>query len=128
MARIAANVNADMIGASPNGSLYCLGATNWPVLRAIVADVATLVRLPITIGHDTGALEGAANWISQSDAASFHAVGVPIASCSAEPTAAYHSPLDNVEHIDPVFVTRAAAALRQIVRRLDAELPAVNKF
>lgn len=121
LARIAANVNMDMISRSDSARFWVAGATPWPVLRPLLEQLAADAPLTLKLGYDTGT--GRDNWMQLSDQGAFHAAGIPAVLFSVEDHADYHKPTDDVERIQPGFYYAATRTVAAFVKRLDAALP-----
>ena len=124
LARMAADVNLDMVSRNAKGELYAAGGTPNPVLRPLVDSVAALAAVKIIQGHD-GAKAGQDDWTQQSDQGAFATRKVPFMYFGVEDHPDYHRPTDKVEHIDPAFYYRATRAIAEFVVRLDRALDRV---
>ena len=109
LARIALDVNFDMVGRSDARELYAAGPGRWPrllpPLKAAVANAPIAVRF----GHDTGG--GHNDWTDQSDHGVFHAAGIPYVYFGVEDHADYHKPTDTADKIAPAFLDGVAAVV-----------------
>jgi hypothetical protein len=124
LARIAADVNLDMVSRNTKGELYAAGGTPNPVLRPLVDSVAALAAVKIIQGHD-GAKAGQDDWTQQSDQGAFAVKKIPFMYFGVEDHPDYHRPTDKVDHIDPGFYYHAARAIAEFVVRLDRALDRV---
>jgi len=121
LARIAANINMDMISRSDSAWFWVAGATPWPQLRPLLEQLAVDAPLTLKLGYDTGS--GRDNWMMLSDQGAFHSAGIPAVLFSVEDHADYHKSTDDVERIQPGFYYAAARTIAEFVTRLDAALP-----
>lgn len=121
LARIAANVNMDMVSRSDSARLWVAGATPWPQLRPLLEQLAADAPLALKLGFDSGT--GRDNWMQLSDQGAFHSAGIPAVLFSVEDHADYHKSTDDVERIQPGFYYNAARTIAEFVTRLDAALP-----
>ena len=112
------NINLDMVGRSARGELWVAGTHHYPQLADVVRSVASRAELTLRAGHDTGS--GPQNWTGASDHAAFHARGIPFLYFGVEDHEDYHRPSDDVAAIDPSFLVRAARAIIDAVRTVDA--------
>jgi Zn-dependent M28 family amino/carboxypeptidase len=123
-ARIALNVNLDMVARGDTGELYAAGTYHWPSVRAPLAGVARRSQIKLRFGHDRPE-DGNDDWTNQSDHGSFHAAGIPFVYFGVEDHPDYHKPTDTPEKIDPTFFRAAAETILDAVKTLDQALPAV---
>ncbi len=121
LARIAVNVNLDMVSRSDQGELWAAGAAHYPQLRPFLEGITPLAPMPLKLGHDTG--PGREDWTNLSDQGAFHAVGIPALLFSVEDHADYHKPTDDAERIQPAFYYGAIRTVAGFLTRLDAALP-----
>jgi hypothetical protein len=117
LARIAANVNLDMVSRNVRGELYAAGAHPYPQMRPIVAGLIPHAAVTLRIGHDSGG--GQDDWTNQSDQGAFHAVRIPFMYFGVEDHPDYHKPTDDPSRIEPGFFYRAARTIAGFVERLD---------
>lgn len=117
IARIAANVNLDMVSRNDKGELYAAGAYPYPQMRPIVRGLVPAAAVTLRIGHDSGG--GQEDWTSQSDQGAFHAARIPFMYFGVEDHPDYHKPTDDPERIQPGFYYRAARTIAGFVERLD---------
>jgi Zn-dependent M28 family amino/carboxypeptidase len=123
--RLVANVNLDMVARLDRNELYAAGATPYPffrpLLRATAKDAAVILRL----GHDLSMPDGLENWISLSDHASFHAVGIPFVYFGVEDHPDYHRVTDDAERVNPARYLAAVRTIADFLHRLDHSLEQV---
>ncbi len=117
--RMAAMVNLDMVGRNAGNELWIAGTAHWPrlvpVAEAVAAGSAVLVRL----GHDRAGAVLEDDWTFASDHGPFHRAGVPFLYFGEEDHADYHRPTDDVERIQPAFLTAAAETVLDALLVLD---------
>lgn len=117
LARIAANVNLDMVGRNDRNELYAAGASHYPQLRPLLEGLIPHAAVTLRLGHDTGG--GQDDWTMQSDHGAFHAAKVPFVYFGVEDHPDYHRPTDDPERIQPGFHYRAVRTIAAFVERLD---------
>lgn len=122
LARLAANVNLDMVSRSPKGELYVVGPAHRPALEPAVRAAACAAPVTLLLGHDKG-WSASDDWTTQSDHAAFHEAGIPFLYLGVEDHPDYHRPTDDAERIDVPFYVNAARSVIAILRALDAALP-----
>jgi Zn-dependent M28 family amino/carboxypeptidase len=116
-ARIALNLNFDMVSRSDKREIYIAGPGRWPALRTLLDAPASRASIAVKFGHDTGG--GQDDWTQQSDHGPFHSVGIPFVYLGVEDHADYHKPTDTAEKIDPGFLGAVAAFVLDAVAALD---------
>jgi len=115
VARIALNVNFDMVSRSATREIFVAGPGRWPALRPILDPAVARAPVTVRFGHDTGG--GQNDWTTQSDHGAFHAAGIPFVYFGVEDHPDYHQPTDTPEKIVPDFLGGVAAV---VLRALDA--------
>ena len=125
MARIAADVNHDMVARLDKGELYAAGATPYPFLRPLLEATAAVAPVTLLLGHDTNAQGPHLNWINQSDHWAFHAVGVPFVCFGVEDHPDYHRATDDFAKVDAGRYVNSVRTIADFVRRLDQSLDTV---
>lgn len=120
-ARIALNVNLDMVSRGDKGELYAAGTFHTPALRAPLEAVAARAPIALRFGHDRPE-DGQDDWTLQSDHGAFHEAGIPFVYFGVEDHPDYHQPTDTADRIDPTFFAAAARTILDAVRALDAFL------
>lgn len=118
LARIAANVNMDMVARGDNGTLWAVGTTPHPVMKPIVESLVPAPGVTVKMGFDTGS--GRDNWTSLSDQGAFHAQGIPFVYFGVEDHPDYHEPSDDPEKVNAGWYYSAARTIAAFVTRLDA--------
>ena len=117
IARVALNVNFDMVGRNDRKEIYVAGPGRWPRLLPVLT--AATARAPITVkfGHDTGG--GHEDWTQQSDHGAFHGAGIPFVYFGVEDHADYHQPTDTPDKIAPEFLDGVASVVLSSLTALD---------
>jgi Zn-dependent M28 family amino/carboxypeptidase len=116
LARIAANVNLDMVSRNDRDELYAAGAAHYPQMRPLLEGLIPDALVTLRLGHDSGG--GSADWTSQSDHGAFHAVRIPFVYFGVEDHPDYHKPTDTADRIHPGFYHRAVRTIAGFVSRL----------
>lgn len=116
-ARLALDVNFDMVSRSDRGEIYVAGPGKWPRLAALLTPVAAGAAVAVRFGHDTGG--GQDDWTAQSDHGAFHAAGIPFVYFGVEDHADYHKPTDTADKIAPEFLDGVAAVVVRALEALD---------
>jgi len=122
LARIAADVNLDMVARLDKNELYAAGATPYPFFAPLLQATAAVSPIKLILGHDTNAGGAHENWINQSDQGAFHAAGVPFVYFGVEDHPDYHKPTDDIEKVDAGRYLAAVRTIADFVRRLDQSL------
>ncbi len=125
LARIAANVNLDMVSRLDKNELYAAGTSFHPFFRPLLKATAAVAPVKLLLGHDTDDRGAHDNWTRQSDHWSFHTEGVPWICFGVEDHPDYHRPSDDVERVDAGRFIAAVRTIADFVRRLDASLDTV---
>jgi Zn-dependent M28 family amino/carboxypeptidase len=115
------NVNLDMVARS-EGELWAVGTTQYPALRPLVEAVEPEPPVFIRFGHDTESDQGADDWVTASDHAAFHRMGIPFLYFGVADHPDYHRPTDDVEAVDRAFYVAAVETLRRVLETLDGAL------
>ncbi len=116
-ARLALNVNFDMVGRSDRRELVVAGPGRWPRLLPLLVPAVRQPGITVTFGHDTGG--GQNDWTAQSDHGVFHDAGIPFVYFGVEDHADYHRPTDTADKIAPAFLDRVAAVVLASLAALD---------
>jgi hypothetical protein len=116
-ARIAVNLNFDMVSRSASREIYVAGPGRWPALRPLLDVPASRASITVKFGHDSGG--GQDDWTQQSDHGPFHSAGIPFVYLGVEDHADYHKPTDTADKIDPGFLGAVAAFVLDAVGALD---------
>lgn len=127
LARIALNVNFDMIGKNAKGQLYAAGAGPQPYLRPVLENVARTAPVKLLLGHDTDAEGKQNNWTSQSDQEAFAEKGVPWVYFGVEDHPEYHQPTDDFASLPQDFFKRSVATVVAATRALDDDLDRIGR-
>jgi len=127
LARIAVNVNLDMVARQDGGALWVAGTSHTPMLRAYAEEAAKAASVPIRFGHDTKDLKPGDDWTNSSDHGAFHAKGVPFLYLGVEDHADYHKPGDDADKVDPRFFRGTMEYTAALVRALDARLVEIGR-
>lgn len=125
MARVALNLNFDMVGRSEAGELYVAGTYHSPELAGIISEVAADAPVTLLMGHDRPE-DGPNDWTLQSDHAVFHQMGIPILYFGVEDHPGYHNPSDDFDALTLDFFVRAADTLVMAVQSVDADLQEIS--
>jgi hypothetical protein len=120
-ARIAVNINLDMVARGDKGELYIAGTHHTPSLRKVLEPVASAASIKVLFGHDSGG--GQNDWTNQSDHGAFHAAGIPFLYFGVEDHPDYHKPTDTADKINPRFFYEAARTILNGVTAVDRGLP-----
>lgn len=127
LARIAMNLNLDMVARGDKGELWAVGASHYLVLRPLLDRLAANAPVTLKIGHDAPPWKGTDDWTFGSDHFVFHQQKIPFAYFGVEDHADYHQPTDDFEKIPQDFFARSAATVLQAARLFDAELDSIAK-
>ncbi len=126
-ARIAIDINLDMVSRNDKGELWVSGLRHYPFLRPLIEQLAARAPVTLRTGHDTPGT-GSDDWTGASDHGAFHAAGIPFLYFGVEDHPDYHRPTDDFERIQPGFyvhcVRTIAVALVALDEQLDALIPA----
>jgi len=125
VARIAADVNLDMVSRLDKHELYAAGASHFPFFRPLLEATAAVAPVKLLLGHDTNADGAHLNWTNQSDHLAFHTAGIPWICFGVEDHPDYHRPTDDIERIDAGRFIGAVRTMAEFVRRLDQSLDTV---
>jgi hypothetical protein len=122
---IVLNVNLDMVGRNAKNELYAAGTSHYPFLRPYLDSVAARAPITLRLGHDDPTGPARDNWTTQSDHASFHRARIPFVYFGVEDHPDYHRPTDDTERLMPTFFGGAVTTVRDAIRVLDRNLPAI---
>jgi Zn-dependent M28 family amino/carboxypeptidase len=125
LARIALDINLDMVSRSDKRELFVAGPYHWPKTRPPLEAVAKRAAVRVLFGHDKPAsvAAGVQDWTNQSDHGPFHAAGTPFVYFGVEDHADYHKTTDTADKIDATFLRQTAETILDAARTLDAALP-----
>jgi len=124
-AKIALNVNLDMVSRNEKNELYVAGAFHCPFLKPYLNEIAKASAVKLRLGHDQGE-NSSDNWTDASDHAPFREMGVPFAYFGVEDHRDYHRPTDVFASIDPKFFINAATTILAAVLVFDENLEAIS--
>ena len=116
-ARLALNINFDMVSRSATREIFVAGPGRWPALRPILEPAVAQAPITVRFGHDTGG--GQNDWTTQSDHGAFHAAGIPFVYFGVEDHPDYHKPSDTPEKIAPDFLGGVATVVLRVLDALD---------
>jgi Zn-dependent M28 family amino/carboxypeptidase len=117
VARLALNVNFDMVSRSATREIFVAGPGRWPALRPMLDPAVAKAPVTVRFGHDTGG--GQNDWTTQSDHGAFHAAGIPFIYFGVEDHPDYHKPTDTPEKIAPDFLGGVATVVLRVLDALD---------
>jgi hypothetical protein len=121
LARIAANINFDMLSRNPAGELFVSGLYANPQLKALLDPLRTRVAPTLLYGHDHPRPVWDDNdWTHQSDQGVFEDQHLPWLYFGVEDHPAYHQPSDTFAGIDQPFYIGVADAMVDVIAALDA--------
>ena len=125
-ARIALNINMDMVSRSAAREIYIAGTRYRPELRKLLDGVARRSAAHVRFGHDDPKGKGGAHddWTMQSDHGPFHMAGIPFLYFGVEDHPDYHKPTDTIDKIDAAFFFHVVATILDTLNTLDRTLPA----
>ena len=123
-ARIALDVNLDMVSRSDKRELFAAGTYQYPKFRPSLEDVAKRAPITLLFGHDkpVTVAGGVEDWTSQSDHGSFYKAGIPFIYFGVEDHADYHRPSDTADKISRGFFVDAAETILEAAIALDRVL------
>lgn len=117
IARLALNVNLDMVGRNDRREIFVAGPGRWPRLRPVLTAATRGAPITVKFGHDTGG--GHEDWTHQSDHGVFHSAGIPFVYFGVEDHADYHQPTDTPDKISPEFLEGVATVVLSSLTALD---------
>lgn len=126
LARIALNINFDMLSKNAKGELYASGATPWPFLKPRLDAIAGAAPVKLLQGHDSGKLDQD-DWTNQSDHYAFHEKKIPWIYFGVEDHPEYHQPTDDFATIPQDFFRKSAATVVAACRAFDRDLDAIGR-
>ena len=125
LARVAADVNLDMVARLDKNEIYAAGASPYPFFKPLLEATAAVSPVKLILGHDTDARGPRENWIQQSDQGAFYAAGVPFVYFGVEDHPDYHRPTDDFAKVNAARYVGAVRTIAEFVRRLDQSLDSV---
>jgi Zn-dependent M28 family amino/carboxypeptidase len=128
-ARIALNVNLDMVSRNAQHELYVAGSAQHPELKPVLETVAAHAPVTLLFGHDHPLARAGAtyDWTMQSDHGAFQAQGIRFVYFGVEDHDDYHRPTDTPDKIEPAFFAAAADTILTAIDALDRWLPSLRK-
>jgi Zn-dependent M28 family amino/carboxypeptidase len=126
IARIAMNVNLDMVGRNDRNELYAAGTYHYPFLRPYLEAVGASSPITLRFGHDSPDL-GSDDWTLQSDHGEFHKAGIPFIYFGVEDHPDYHRHTDTAAGIQPLFYAGATATVLRAVQEFDRNLAVIHR-
>ncbi|WP_309646515.1 M20/M25/M40 family metallo-hydrolase [Phenylobacterium sp.] len=127
LARIALNLNLDMLSKNAKGELYASGTYHFPWLKPRLAALAGQVPVTLKQGHDGPPWRGDDDWTLLSDHAAFHKAGVPWVYLGVEDHPEYHRPTDDFATVPRAFFAKAVTTVVIVARGFDDDLDAMAK-
>ena len=124
-ARLALNVNMDMLSRSATREIFIAGTAYHPELRKALDPVASRSQVTVRFGHDDPKAGMHEDWTLQSDHAAFHAAGIPFVYFGVEDHPDYHKPTDTLEKINAAFFFQVVATVLDAINTLDRALPEI---
>ena len=120
-ARLALNVNLDMVSRSDKREIFIAGTYHTPDLKAPLEEVAKRAPITVLFGHDRPAAVagGVDDWTNQSDHGPFHAAKIPFVYFGVEDHADYHKPTDTADKINRGFFVDVAETVLDAIHHLD---------
>jgi hypothetical protein len=121
-ARIALNVNLDMVSRNDKREIFVAGTHPWPQLKAPLDMVAKRAPITVLFGHDkpVAIAGGVDDWTNQSDHGPFNGAKIPFVYFGVEDHADYHKPTDTADKINRGFFVDVAETVLDAVIQLDA--------
>ncbi|QJR35345.1 M20/M25/M40 family metallo-hydrolase [Gemmatimonas groenlandica] len=127
LARVAMNINLDMVARQDGKALWVSGTSHTPSLKPIAEQAATNAAVTIRFGHDTKNLKPGDDWTGSSDHSAFHTKGIPFLYLGVEDHDDYHQSGDDADKVDPVFYRGTVEFAYALVRAADAKLNSVTR-
>lgn len=120
-ARLALDINLDMVSRNDRRELFVAGPYHWPLLKKPIEDVAARAPISLLFGHDRpiAIAGGVEDWTMQSDHGAFHKEGIPFVYFGVEDHPDYHRPTDTADKIDRGFFVDVAETVLDSVLALD---------
>ena len=117
-ARLAFNLNLDMVARADKGELYAVGNYHFPELVPLIDGVAEEAPITLLRGHDSPDW-GDQDWSTLSDHAPFLEAGIPFIYLGVEDHADYHLPSDTADRIDPETFARSLDTIILMAEAID---------
>ncbi|WLI88684.1 M20/M25/M40 family metallo-hydrolase [Massilia sp. R2A-15] len=123
-ARLALNLNLDMVSHNDSNEIYAAGTSYTPALTPLVAQAAARNTVKVKLGHDRSQLVAGSveDWTGSSDHGPFHDAGVPFLYFGVEDHDDYHAPSDTFERINQKFFVDVANLLVDVAETADRNL------
>ena len=125
MARVALNMNFDMVSRSDVNELYVSGTYHSPGLIPLVEQVAADAPVNLIMGHDRPEQEHD-DWTLGSDHAAFYEAGIPFLYFGVEDHPDYHQPTDDFDKIPVGFFVNSADTLVMAAIAADESLDTLD--
>ncbi len=126
-AKIALNINMDMISHNDKDELYAVGTYHYPFLKPYLDTVGKSADIKLMFGHDVPGT-GHDDWTSASDHGPFHRQWkLPFVYFGVEDHEDYHKHTDEYNKIEPAFYIQAVDTILEAVIELDKNLEAIVK-
>lgn len=121
VARVALNINLDMVSRNDANAIFASGTSYTPALTPILAQVQQRSAVRILFGHDRPIARAGSvdDWTDQSDHGVFHRAGVPFVYFGVEDHDDYHQPTDTADKVNPQFFGDVADMIVEAVQTLD---------
>jgi hypothetical protein len=123
LARVAVNLNLDMVARQDAGTLWVAGTSHYPFLRPVAERAARASGIAVRFGHDTKELKPGDDWTNSSDHGVFHGKGVPFLYLGVEDHPDYHKAGDDAGKVDPTFYAGSVKFAVELLRTLDRAVP-----
>jgi hypothetical protein len=120
LARIAIDINLDMVSRQDGGAFWVAGLSHYPFLRSIVDQAIAGSSIAIRLGHDTFSLKPGDDWTDASDHGAFHDKKIPFLYLGVEDHVDYHKPTDHADRVKPEFYLGAVNFAEALLRAVDA--------
>lgn len=125
LAKIALNVNMDMLSINNKGELYASGVYHNPSLKPLLEQVKPRPQAKLILGHDLPE-QGQDDWTSQSDHYQFHKRNIPFIYFGVEDHPHYHKPSDDYDKLNQDFYPDAAALVIDFIQIADKNLEKIK--
>ena len=127
LARMALNVNLDMVARQDGGALWVAGTAHTPALAPLVEEVARTAAITVRLGHDRPTGKPGDDWTNSSDHGAFHAARIPFLYLGVEDHPDYHKPGDDADKVDPTFYAGVVDFVTRLMAPLDRALPTIRR-
>ena len=123
-ARVAIDVNLDMVSRNDRREIFASGTTPEPRLRPILDDVQRRSAVTILFGHDRSITRRGLgeDWTQQSDQGAFVDAGIDYLYFGVEDHADYHKPTDTADKVDATFFGDVADMIADALIRVDESI------